>query len=191
MWTNVYTRSELTEKANTVISFYSSSLASCVGLQFKPPSLEFLARQWFDASSMRFETKLMTTVINAIFLPLDELRHAIRVLFDASVANLSDEEAIAITENWQHHGKYRIHHSFAYILILLSDCEVPALQPDAEKETLNAALALFVCGCVASEKYALLSTKYGIFWSIQTIFDFQCRFQCFDRHFQIDCPLSS
>lgn len=47
-------RAELTEKANTVISFYSSSLAPCVGPQFKPPSLEFLARQWFDASSMGF-----------------------------------------------------------------------------------------------------------------------------------------
>lgn len=56
-----------------------------------------------------------------------------------------------------------IHHRFAFILILLSDYGVPALQPDAEKETLNAALALFVCGCVASEKYALLSTKYGVF----------------------------
>lgn len=43
-----------------------------------------------------------------------------------------------------------------------SDYGVPALQPDAEKETSNAALALFICGCVASEKYALLSTKYGI-----------------------------
>ena len=52
--TNVYMRAELTEKANTVISFYSSSLAPCVGPQFKPPSLEFLARQWFDASSMGF-----------------------------------------------------------------------------------------------------------------------------------------
>jgi hypothetical protein len=60
-------RSELTEKANTVISFYSSSLASCVGLQFKPPSLEFLARQWFDASSADFEINLHDIVINAIF----------------------------------------------------------------------------------------------------------------------------
>ena len=83
-------------------------------------------------------------------------------------------------------------HSFAFILILLSDSGVPALQPDAEKETLNAALALFVCGCIASEKYALLSTKYGIFWPILTIYFliFQMSFQCFDRHFQIDCPLS-
>jgi hypothetical protein len=83
---------------------------------------------------------------------------------------LSDEEAIKIAENWQHHGKYRIHHRFAFILILLSYHGVPALQPDAEKETLNAALALFVCGCIASEKYALLSTKYGIFWPILTVY---------------------
>jgi hypothetical protein len=59
--------------------------------------------------------------------------------------------------------------SFTSLLILSFDYEVPALQPDAEKETLNAALALFVCGCVASEKYALLSTKYGIFLSIYFI----------------------
>src|SRR5271168_3233686 len=37
-----YIRSELTEGANAVISFYSTSLASCIGPQFKPPSLEFL-----------------------------------------------------------------------------------------------------------------------------------------------------
>ena len=55
---------------------------------------------------MGFETYLMTLLL-IFFLALDELRQAIRVLFDASVANLSDEEAIAITENWQHHGKYR------------------------------------------------------------------------------------
>ena len=61
-------RSELTEGANTVISFYSGSLASCVGLQFKPPSLEFLARQWFDASSMGFETSFMTLLIMSSFV---------------------------------------------------------------------------------------------------------------------------
>ena len=55
-----YMHSELTEGASTVISFYSGSLASCVGPQFKPPSLEFLARQWFDASSMSTETNRMT-----------------------------------------------------------------------------------------------------------------------------------
>ena len=63
----IYMRPELTEKANTVISFYSSSLAPCVGPQFKPPSLEFLARQWFDASSMCFETNLMTLLLTLSF----------------------------------------------------------------------------------------------------------------------------
>jgi WD repeat-containing protein 7 len=154
---------ELTEGANTVISFYSSSLVSCVGSRFKPPSLDFLARQWFNASSMGLEVTSWL-VTDAIFV-LDELRQAIRILFDASVANLSDEEAIKITERWQHHGKQSFHHRPASMLILLSDSGVPALQPDAEKETLNAALALFVCGCVTSEKYALLSTKYHIFIS--------------------------
>ena len=98
---------ELTEGANTVISFYSSSLVSCVGPQFKPPSLDFLARQWFDASSMGLEVTSWL-VTDAVFV-LDELRQAIRILFDASVANLSDEEAIKITERWQHHGKQSFH----------------------------------------------------------------------------------
>lgn len=65
--TSVYMRSELAEKANVVISFYSSSLAPCVGPQFKPPSLEFLARQWFDASSMGFKTDLMTLLLMLSF----------------------------------------------------------------------------------------------------------------------------
>ncbi|KDR82569.1 hypothetical protein GALMADRAFT_237950 [Galerina marginata CBS 339.88] len=110
---------ELTEGANTVISFYTQSLAACVGPQFKAPSLHFLGRLWFEASN--------------------ELRQPIRTLFDATIANMPDEESIMVAEKWQHH--------------------VPSLQPDAEKETMNAALALFICGCIASEKYSLLSTS--------------------------------
>lgn len=34
----------------------------------------------------------------------DELRPAIRTLFDATIANLSDEAAVKMTEKWQHHG---------------------------------------------------------------------------------------
>ena len=66
---------------------------------------------------------LMTLLLMLFFFALDELRQAIRVLFDASVANMSDEEAIAITENWQHHGTRHIHHIFTFILILLSIME--------------------------------------------------------------------
>ncbi|PPQ70616.1 hypothetical protein CVT25_011982 [Psilocybe cyanescens] len=108
---------ELTEGATTVISFYSTSLAACVGPGFKAPSLEFLGKLWFEASN--------------------ELRQPIRTLFNATIANMPDEESIAMTEKWQHY--------------------VPSLQPDAEKETANAALALFICGSIASEKYTLLS----------------------------------
>lgn len=110
---------ELSEATNTVISFYATSIGTCVGERYQPPSLEYLARRWFAASN--------------------ELRQAIRLIFDATLARLSDEEAIAVAEKWQHH--------------------VPTLQPDAERETINAALALFICGCVASEKYTLLSTN--------------------------------
>ncbi|KAF8903093.1 hypothetical protein CPB84DRAFT_1728490 [Gymnopilus junonius] len=110
---------ELTEGANTVISFYSTSLGVCVGPNFKAPSLEYLGRLWFEASN--------------------ELRHPIRTLFDATISNMSDEESVKVTEKWQQY--------------------VPSAQPDAEKETMNAALALFICGCIASEKYSLLSTS--------------------------------
>jgi hypothetical protein len=34
----------------------------------------------------------------------DELRPAIRTLFDATIAGLSDETAIEMTDKWQHHG---------------------------------------------------------------------------------------
>ena len=46
---------------------------------------------------------------------------------------------------------------FPATLILASP--VPSLQPAAERESLTAALSLFICGCIASEKYSLLSTR--------------------------------
>jgi len=48
---------ELTEAANTVISFYSTSLGLCVGPGFKPPSLEFLGLHWFEAPSKIFSAQ--------------------------------------------------------------------------------------------------------------------------------------
>lgn len=91
---------ELTEGANTVISFYSVSLGSCVGSHFRNPSIELLGGLWFEASS----TFTIWSTIRNSETPSDELRSSIRTLFDATVANLSDEEAIRVTEKWQHHG---------------------------------------------------------------------------------------
>lgn len=73
---------DLADCVNTVITFYATSLSHLVGRAYKPPSLPFLARWWFDVSS--------------------ELRLAARTLFDAGVAGLTDEETISLVERWQH-----------------------------------------------------------------------------------------
>ncbi|KAF7355313.1 WD-REPEATS-REGION domain-containing protein [Mycena sanguinolenta] len=62
-----------------------------------------------------------------------------RFLFDASVARLPDDQASAITEHWQHY--------------------LPCLQSTADRELLPAALALFLCGQIAIEKYSLISSS--------------------------------
>ncbi|KAJ7465077.1 hypothetical protein FB451DRAFT_1262556 [Mycena latifolia] len=110
---------ELADYASAVVAFYATSLAPVVGPLYRPPSLTYLARRWFDSSN--------------------ELRQAARILFDASVARLSDEETNTIAEHWQHH--------------------LPCLQSTADRESLPAALALFLCGHIAAEKYSLISSN--------------------------------
>lgn len=108
---------EYTEAANNVISFYMTSLSTCVGEAYKPPSLSYLAGLWFQGSN--------------------ELRQAIRTVFDATISSMSDEEAISTLEHWQHY--------------------VPCLLLPSERESLTAALSLFVCGFIAAEKYSFIS----------------------------------
>ncbi|KAJ7626280.1 hypothetical protein DFH06DRAFT_737359 [Mycena polygramma] len=110
---------ELAETASAVVAFYATSLAGVVGPLYQPPSLTYLARRWFDSSN--------------------ELRQAARLLFDASVARLPDDETNTIAEHWQHH--------------------LPCLQSTADRESLPAALALFLCGHIAAEKYSLISSS--------------------------------
>ncbi|KAG6915621.1 hypothetical protein DXG01_010697 [Tephrocybe rancida] len=110
---------EFMEGANTVMKFYATSLASAVGPKYQPPSLVYLALRWFDSTG--------------------DVRRSTRGLFDYTVACLSDEDASATTEHWQHH--------------------LPCLQPTADRESTQAALALFLCGYLAAEKYSLLSTS--------------------------------
>ncbi|KAJ6554909.1 hypothetical protein DFH09DRAFT_1493798 [Mycena vulgaris] len=112
---------ELAESASAVVAFYATSLAPVVGPLYRPPSLTYLARRWFDSSR------------------LDELRQAARILFEASVARLPDDETNSIAEHWQHH--------------------LPCLQSTADRESLPAALALFLCGHIAAEKYSLISSN--------------------------------
>ncbi|KIK98529.1 hypothetical protein PAXRUDRAFT_800852 [Paxillus rubicundulus Ve08.2h10] len=110
---------EICDDCQTMIMFYATSLATVVGPLFKAPCVIHLARQWLDSSN--------------------ELRHAARVLFDAGIVRLSDEESVALVDAWQHH--------------------LPSLQPSAEQDSKQSGLALFLCGYMAVEKYSLLSTS--------------------------------
>lgn len=144
---------DLTEGATTVISFYSASLSACVGPHFKSPSLEFLGKLWFEASS---KCGSHLPRINA---------HLRQMNYD----NQSELFSIRPSPTWQMKNLLQLRRSgsimvnymsnatmFCLLFILFS---VPSLQPDAEKETENAALALFICGSIASEKFTLLSPR--------------------------------
>ncbi|KAL1756097.1 hypothetical protein FB107DRAFT_212176 [Schizophyllum commune] len=109
---------EYADSATTVITFYATSLAACVGQAYCTPSLPFFAQRWLEGTP--------------------EVRHAARVLFDASAVRMTDEEASSVVEHWQH--------------------QLPCLQPPPEQEATSSAMALFICGYLAAEKYAVMST---------------------------------
>ncbi|KAL1733507.1 hypothetical protein EV714DRAFT_204586 [Schizophyllum commune] len=109
---------EYADSATTVITFYATSLAACVGQAYCTPSLPFFAQRWLEGTP--------------------EVRHAARVLFDASAVRMTDEEASSVVEHWQH--------------------QLPCLQPPPEQQATSSAMALFICGYLAAEKYAVMST---------------------------------
>ncbi|KAI5896258.1 WD40 repeat-like protein [Schizophyllum commune H4-8] len=109
---------EYADSATTVITFYATSLAACVGSSYCTPSLPFFAHRWLEGTP--------------------EVRHAARVLFDASAVRMTDEEASTVVEHWQH--------------------QLPCLQSPPEQEATSSAMALFICGYLAAEKYAVMST---------------------------------
>lgn len=93
---------EHTEVANSVINFYTTSLSKYVGEAYQPPSLSYLANLWFQGSSELIRIILISYI--SLTGPSDELRQAIRIVFDASIFSMSDEEAISTLEHWQHYG---------------------------------------------------------------------------------------
>ncbi|EAU86217.2 hypothetical protein CC1G_03428 [Coprinopsis cinerea okayama7 len=107
------------EAANAVIGFYTTSLGPCIGPKYCPPSLEYLAKIWFPASN--------------------ELRQSIRTVFDATLAQLTDQQIIDVAEKWQQY--------------------LPYSQPDEEREDIRTAIALFICGFIAAERFSLLSVS--------------------------------
>ncbi|ESK95707.1 hypothetical protein Moror_12521 [Moniliophthora roreri MCA 2997] len=86
-----------------------------------------------------YQSPNLTFIARCWFDGSNEIRQAARLLFDASAVRLSDDETNAIVESWQH--------------------QLPCLQPTIDRESPTAALALFLCGYLASERYSLLSTN--------------------------------
>ncbi|RDX48877.1 WD40 repeat-like protein [Lentinus brumalis] len=111
---------DLAHDATTVMTFYAASVGQLVHEGYQPPSLPRLGRY------------LLRT-----FSP--EVRQAARLLFDAGVARLSDQETAETVETWQQY--------------------LPSLLPEKERECTQSALALCICGFIAVDKYSLLPTS--------------------------------
>ncbi|EJF60945.1 WD40 repeat-like protein [Dichomitus squalens LYAD-421 SS1] len=110
----------LAQDASTVMTFYAASVGQLVPEFYQPPSLPRLGQH-------------MLYTLSA------EERQAARLLFDAGVARLSDQETADIVECWQQH--------------------LPILQHEKQKDSTRSALALCVCGFIAVDKYSLLPTS--------------------------------
>lgn len=95
---------DLSDDCNTVAAFYATSLAQILGGSYQPPSLAYLARHWFESSSRFLNVNPFAVGITHTS-SVDELRQAARILFDAGIARLSDEETIILAEQWQHDCK--------------------------------------------------------------------------------------
>ncbi|KAI0365315.1 WD40 repeat-like protein [Pilatotrama ljubarskyi] len=110
---------DLVQDANTVMTFYAASIGQLVA-NHQPPSLPRLAHHMLHAQSA-------------------EIRHALRLTFDAGVARLSDTEAAEIVEMWQQY--------------------LPSARVEKEREMPQSAKALCICGFIAVDKYTLLPTS--------------------------------
>ncbi|KAJ7281956.1 hypothetical protein C8J57DRAFT_1298981 [Mycena rebaudengoi] len=99
----------------------------------------FYATSLAAAVGPLYQPPSLTYLARRWFDSSNEMRQAARTLFDATVAHLSDDETNSLAEHWQHH--------------------LPCLQSTADRESLPAALSLFLCGYIAAEKYSLLSSN--------------------------------
>ncbi|KAI0823988.1 WD40 repeat-like protein [Trametes gibbosa] len=110
---------DLAHDASTVTTFYAASVGQLVP-GYQSPSLPRLAHHMLHTQSA-------------------EVRHAVRLLLDAGVARLANNEAAELVETWQQY--------------------LPIMQPEKDRESSQSAKALCICGFVAVEKYSLLPTS--------------------------------
>jgi hypothetical protein len=92
---------DLSDGANTVATFYATSIGSVIGPNYVLPSLKYLARVWFENGGVWFSACLDFRLTNTFSVEV-ELRQACRILFDAVTVRMSDAEAGTTIEHWQH-----------------------------------------------------------------------------------------
>ncbi|KAI0642943.1 WD40 repeat-like protein [Trametes meyenii] len=115
---------ELAQDASTVMTFYAASIGQLVA-DHQPPSLPRLAHHLLHTQSA-------------------EVRHAVRLLLDAGVAQLTDTETNEIVETWQQYCEF---------------LNARLLRADKERDTERSAKAICICGFIAVDKYSLLPTS--------------------------------
>lgn len=158
--------SELSEGATTVIAFYATSL-SLVGPLYQAPSLAFLAQRWFDSSSESSQTQVSLANLSQ------------QMNFDMLPGPCSMRQLCGCRTRKQtilsNAGNTIVSGLVFLTISALTSFVVPCLQPTADRESLSAALSLFICGYIGAEKYSLLSTRYGV-TSSQLAFEYQILF---------------
>ena len=95
----IYLKLGISDNIDTVRTFYTTGIGPIVGDEFQSPDLPFLARQWIKSSST------WILAYPELFSLLRQLvghwRTASRQLFEAGIAQLSDEDATSTSDLWQ------------------------------------------------------------------------------------------
>jgi WD repeat-containing protein 7 len=89
------------DSANTVLLFYSTSLAHTIGPSFRPPDIALLAQHWLESSSKPVLSVDRARSVDLMTISEDDIRQAIRVALDAEIARQPDEDIIKLVEEWQ------------------------------------------------------------------------------------------
>lgn len=149
---------EHTEVANSVINFYTTSLSKYVGEAYQPPSLSYLANLWFQGSSELIRI-ILTSYISLTDPQTNYGKLSVLYLMQAyPLCQMRKPFQLSST------GNIMVR---AFILITFSELRAfllaPCLQLPSERESLTAALSLFVCGFIAAEKYSFISAPYDVF----------------------------
>ncbi|KAL0567058.1 hypothetical protein V5O48_014937, partial [Marasmius crinis-equi] len=121
-----------------VVSELSQSASTVIG--FYSSSLADALGSGGSGGAFAYKPPNLAFIARCWFDGTNEIRQAARMLFDAAAVGLTDDEINSTVEAWQHQ-------------------RIPCLQPTIHKESTAAALALFLCGYLAVERYSLLPTS--------------------------------